>query len=76
MSAVSFRVLAFLAEFLTEVDHHGSGADGGGHYERGGYEVGLSGKLFGGEAMLVVVFEEVEHVWLHVAEALPASGEV
>ena len=67
---------ATLAQLLAEVDHHGAGVDGGAHkYGRQG-RTAVAGDEVGGEALLIVVFHEVEHAIAQFAQILPATRNV
>ena len=71
-SAKALLVHATLAELLAEVDHHRARADGGGDDHRGDTRLGAAGEEVGGDALLVVVLEEREHVRTDIIDSLPA----
>ena len=75
-SAIALLVHAALAELLAEVDHGGAGVDGGAHEHGGQGGTAVADDEVGGEALLVVVLHEMEHVAAELTEVLPAAGDV
>ena len=71
-SAKALLVHATLAKLLAEVDHHRTRADGSGDDHRGDTRLGAASEEVGGDALLVVVLEEGEHVRADVVDGLPA----
>ncbi|OAV74815.1 hypothetical protein Barb7_01630 [Bacteroidales bacterium Barb7] len=68
-------VHAALAQFLSAIDHDRVGVHGGGDNHGGDGGKRASGEEIGGDALLVVVFEEVQHTVLYVFQTLPATGD-
>ena len=66
---------AVFSDFLAEVEHEGGRVEEQGAGERGEAAAGAAEEFGGGEALLVVVFEEVEDAGLQAAEPLPVPGD-
>ena len=74
-SAESLSVHTALAEFLTGINHQRIGAHKRRNRQRGSRLFARAGKEVGGDALLVVVFEEIKHVRADIVHALPLSRD-
>ena len=63
------------AQLLAEIDHHRAGRKSRGNDQRGHDAPGVAGIEVAGKALLVVVFEEVEHVGSEAVDCLPGGGQ-
>ena len=60
---------------LTHIDHIGRPVEKGADHQRGAGFGGISRKVGGGEALLVVILQEVEHIGLQILQELPVAGD-
>ena len=71
-TAETFLVHTSLAQFLTEIDHHGIGTHAGTYDEGSPSLLRITRKELTGQTLFVVILQEVEHVGTYVINALPA----
>ena len=60
---------------LTHIDHIGRPVEKGADHQRGAGFGGISRKVGGCEALLVVILQEVEHIRLQILQELPVAGD-
>ena len=74
-SAESLSVHTALAKFLSGINHQRISAHKRRNRQRGSRLFARAGKEVGGDALLVVVFEEIKHVRADIGYALPLSRD-
>ena len=74
-SAEPFMVHTLFTEFLSEIHHHRVGIHAGRYNQsRNGFP-GSTGKEFGCDTLLVVVFQKVQHPLFNASQTLPAVSD-
>lgn len=73
-SAKSFTVHARLPKFLTEVNHHRVRIHTGRNHQSRKCLKRITRKEIGSNALLIMVFKEVQHMFLNIIHSLPARS--
>ena len=74
-SAESFTIHAQFSKLLTEVDHHRISVHTGGNDQCGNSFTRVAGKEIRSDTLLVVILQEVEHLFLYSIQTLPAMSD-
>ena len=74
-SAKSFTIHAQFSKLLTEVDHHRISVHTGGNDQCGNSFTRVAGKEIRSDTLLVVILQEVEHLFLYSIQTLPAMSD-
>ena len=76
LAAESFLIHSPLADFLTGIDHERRPVEIKGSIECGECIYGILSEEIRCEALLVVIFQEIQHIWLQISERLPVPGNL
>ena len=74
LSAETLAVHSLFAQFLSEINHDWIASQAGRYDEGRNSLERIAGKEVGCNALLIVVFQEIQHVVLNIVHALPAMG--
>ena len=75
LTTESFFIHTCFAQLLSGIDHHRIGIHASGNHQSWDGLTGIIGKETRGNAQLIMIFEEVEHVFLDIAHLLPTSAD-
>ena len=74
-SAEALTVHSGFSKFLSEVNHHRISIHAGGNNKCRDSFAWVTGKEIGRNALLIVVFEEIKHLFLNSVQTLPAMSD-